>query len=262
MRMRMGNPSMRKILSRAERGELGGEDAASYGGIAKKSLLYGAATLLTTLLTAFLLQRAFANQDEILLTVVLVGTIASALPMLVLSLVIAFVPNTVKVLGIIYSLLQGCLLGVLVFLVNSVFPGVAMAAVLGTLIVFAVAVVCNKLLEVRISNTFFRGMFIAFVSLVVLELVLFLLSLFVGGMEQLFTVYLWVQLAISLFCVAYATVMLLWDLQMAERIVSTGADKKYEWNVAFSIVTTLVYMYVEILELLLRIMALFSRNKN
>ncbi len=56
--------------------------------------------------------------------------------------------------------------------------------------------------------------------------------------------------------------MLFWDLQNIDYIVQSGADKKYEWNVAFSLVTTLIYMYVEILELLVRIMALFSRNKN
>ncbi|MGN1040201.1 MAG: Bax inhibitor-1/YccA family protein, partial [Candidatus Fimimonas sp.] len=74
--------------------------------------------------------------------------------------------------------------------------------------------------------------------------------------------YLWIQLAISAFCVAYATIMLLWDLQMADSVVNVGAEKKYEWQVAFSLVTTIVYMYVEILELLLRILMIFGKNRD
>lgn len=261
--MRMGNPSMRRILHRAESGETTAiSERATYGGIAKKSLLFGAVTFFAALITALLLRKAFVNQDELLLTVVLVGAAACAIPMLIVSLVVSFVPSTVKILGVVYSLLQGCLLGVLVFFADAFFPGVAVAAVLGTLIVFVVSVVLNKFLEVKISNKFFRGMLIAFISLFVLELLLFVISLFVPNLNTLFTVYLWVQLGISLFCVVYATIMLLWDLQMAESIVNIGADKKYEWQVAFSLVTTIVYMYIEILELILRIVMLFNRNKN
>ena len=105
-------------------------------------------------------------------------------------------------------------------------------------------------------------MFIAFVSFLALELVLLALSFFVPNLSALFTAYLWIQLAISAFCVAYATIMLLWDLQMADSVVNMGAEKKYEWQVAFSLVTTIVYMYVEILELLLRILMIFGKNRD
>lgn len=261
--MRMGNPSMRKVLRRAEtEGMSASSEKATYGGIAKKSLLFGGITFLATLVTALLLNKAFANQDAVLLTVVMVGALASAIPMLVVSLVVAFVPSTVKVLGVVYSLLQGVLLGVFVFFADAMYPGVAVAAVLGTLIVFAVSVALNKLLEVKISNRVFRGMFIAFVSFLALELVLLALSFFVPNLSALFTAYLWIQLAISAFCVVYATIMLLWDLQMADSVVNMGAEKKYEWQVAFSLVTTIVYMYVEILELLLRILMIFGKNRD
>ena len=52
------------------------------------------------------------------------------------------------------------------------------------------------------------------------------------------------------------------DLQSAEAIVAGGVDKSYEWNVSFAIVTTLIYIYVEILELLVRLAAIFGRNKD
>lgn len=260
--MRMGNPSMRKIVRNVQSEQSISSEQATYGGIAAKTLLFGAITVVSAIVAAVLLRSAFANQNEILLNVLLVGAFACVIPMLIVSFVAAFFPSTVKVLGVIYSLLQGCLLGVVVFFVDAFFPGIAFAAVLGTLIVFGISVALNKLLEVKVSGRFLRGLFIAFFSLIALELVLFVVSLFVADFQALFTTYLWVQLGISLFCVAYATVMLLWDLQAADSIVSMGADKKYEWQVAFSLITTLVYMYIEILELLLRLLLLFGNRNN
>ena len=151
----------------------------------------------------------------------------------------------------------------LVFSVDLAYPGIALAAVLGTLIVFVLCVALNKLLEVRISGKVMRVALISFVSLVVLELGLFVASLFVTELNGLFTqAYLWIQLAISAVCIIYATILLMWDLQTADAIVQSGADKKHEWMVAFSIVVTLVYLYVEILELLLRLLAIFGRRSN
>ncbi len=260
--MRMGNPSMRKIVRNVESEQPTSSERATYGGIAAKTLLFGGLTIVSAIVAAMLLRSAFADQNENLLSVLLVGAFACVIPMLIVSFVASFFPSTVKVLGVIYSLLQGCLLGVVVFFVDAFYPGVAFAAVLGTLIVFGISVALNRLLEVRVGSRFLCGLFIAFFSLIVLELVLFVVSLFVADFQALFTTYLWVQLGISLFCVAYATVMLLWDLQSADRIVNMGADKKYEWQVAFSLIITLVYMYVEILELLLRLLMLFgNRNK-
>lgn len=260
--MRIGNPSMRKILREAESGEIVSDNRASYGGIAGKSLLFGGVTVVAAVVTALLLRSAFANQNEVLLAVLLVGIFASVIPMLVISFVVSFFPRTIKALGIVYSLLQGCLLGVTVFFVDAYYPGIAFAAVLGTLIVFAVAVVLGRMLEVKVRGKFMLGLIVAFVSLLMLEVILSVCSLFVADLQALYTTYLWVQLAVSAFCVFYATIMLMWDLQSAENIVSCGADKKYEWQVAFSLVTTLVYMYVEILELLLRLLMLFGNHRN
>ena len=100
---------------------------------------------------------------------------------------------------------------------------------------------------------------IAFFSILAVQLVMFILSL--TGIFN-YTAYLWIQLIASALCIIWATVMLTWDLQNIDYLVQSGADKKYEWNLAFSLVTTLVYLYLEILELLLRLVALFGNKKN
>ena len=181
-----------------------------------------------------------------------------AVLLVIIALVIAVVPSTVKVLGAIYAVLQGGLLGLLSLFVDIFYPGIAFAAFLGTAIVFMVSIAVNRLFQVRISSRFMRGLMVAFFSIVLVQLVMWVLSL-VGVFN--YTAILWIQLIASVLCIIWATIMLSWDLQNIDYLVQSGADKKYEWNVAFSLVTTLIYLYIEILELLIRIAALFG-NKN
>lgn len=260
--MRMGNPAMRRCVNRATKGEMSVETSPStYGGIAWKSILFTAVTIVSAIAIVLLFNLAINQQSEKLMMGVLIAALCSGIPMLIFSLIIAFAPGTVKVLGILYSICQGALLGITVYFVDLFVPGVAFAAILGTVIVFILTVVLNKLLSVRIKGRVFRAFMVAFMSFFVVELVMMLLSLF-NQSEGFFTAYFWIQLVATAFLVVYAAIMLMWDIQMADDIVQMGADKKYEWLVAFSLVTTLVYLYIEILELILRLVALFANKKN
>ena len=258
--MRLGNPAVRRYVKKAENGQLGAlEKRATYAGVYLKAALYAGLTIVAAVVTELLMLHFIATGNGNAIATVGIATAVCAVPLLVISLVIVFVPSTAKVLGCIYAVLQGGLLGLLATFVDMVYPGIALAAFLGTAIVFLVAIVVNSVFKVRISSRFVRGLMVALFSLVIVQLVMFMLSLF--GVFS-YTQYLWVQIAISALCIIWATVMLFWDLSNIDYLVQTGADKKYEWNVAFSLVTTLIYLYVEILELLVRLAAIFSSNRN
>lgn len=257
--MRLGNPAVRRYAKKAENGQLEAYGArATYGGVYLKAALYAALTIVAAVLTELLILHFISTGNGNALISVGIATAACVVPLLIISLVIVFVPSTVKVLGCIYAVIQGGLLGLLATLVDMFFPGIAFAAFLGTAIVFLVAIVVNAVFKVRISSKFVRGIMVALFSLIAVELIMWILSLF--GVFS-FTQYMWVQIAISALCIIWATVMLFWDLSSIDYIVQTGADKSYEWNVAFSLVTTLIYLYVEILELLVRLAALFSNRR-
>lgn len=257
--MRLGNPALRKYTKKAENGELGayGEKRATYAGVYLKSALYAGLTIVAAVLVELLVLNSLRTGNGNALLMVGIGAMASFIPLLIISLVIAFVPSTAKVLGCIYAVIQGALLGLLATMIDMFYPGIAFAAFIGTAIVFLVALVVNSVFKVRISSKFTRGLLVAMFSLIAVEFIMWLLSLF--GVFS-FTQYMWVQIAISALCIIWATVMLFWDLSNIDYIVQVGAEKKYEWNVAFSLVTTLIYLYVEILELLVRFAALFSKN--
>lgn len=259
--MRTSNFAVNNLQNKANNGQMAvGENSmpASMTGIIIKSAIYGLITIAATLITYFIMNNALATGDADSLTVLLILAAVAGVPMFILSLVIGFVPRSVIVCGIICTALQGVLLGVMVCVVDLFYPGIALVAVLGTGIVFVVALLLNKVLEVRISSGFLRGVIVSLISLLLVSAI----TGIIYAINPTFTAYWWIEIIISAVCVILATIMLMGDLQSAEAIVAVGVDKSYEWNVSFAIVTTLIYIYVEILELLVRLAAIFGRDKN
>ncbi len=259
--MRMSNPSVRRYVSKAERGELAVETSPStYKGVYLKTFLFALVAILAAVgVYVLLVQTLAGNVQSNLLAVVLVGLSCSFIPMLVISMVITFVPSTAKVLGWFYVAIEGALLGFVSFLFELIVPGVALAAILGTAIVFVLCIVLNRVLQVRVKSGFLRGFLIVLMSVFVLQMIMLPLYLLriVGDMA-----YFGWQLGVSVVFVVWAAVMILMDLHSVDVIVQYGADKKYEWAVAFSLTVTLIYLYFEILELLVRVFALFGRNRS
>ena len=257
--MRVGNPALRRMVKKCERGEYGivGE-AATYKGVYVKAAIFCAVTLVVAVLMEALMFHFYygGDMEAALLTIGIVGGV-SLIPLLIVALVIAFVPRTVKVLGFVYTALQGASLGVFASLCDLLYPGIALAALLGTIVVFLTSLVVHSVVKNRIGSKFMRCLIIFTVSMLVVQLIMAVVSLFT---PISYTAYLWIQLGVSALCIIWATVMLLFDFQNIEYIVQTGADKSLEWNAAFCLVSTLIYLYFEILELLLRIASLFSKN--
>lgn len=261
--MRIGNPSLRRIVRRTETGAYApSENAATYKGVYLKAALYALVTVVCAVVVEFGLMaliRAGDYGNALSIGFIILGV--SFIPLLALALIIAFVPSTAKVLGFFYAGFQGLTIGLVSLLSDLAFPGVAFAALLGTMIVFFIALVVNSVFKVRVSSKFLRGLMIVFISLIVVQLIMWILSLF--NVFNVFSdmAYFLIEFVICAICIIWAALMLYFDIQNIEYIVGTGADKKYEWYVSFSLVSTLIYMYVQILELLVRVLLIFGNRK-
>ena len=60
---------------------------------------------------------------------------------------------------------------------------------------------------------------------------------------------------VSIFCVIIAALSLLIDFDYAARLAEGGSPKKYEWKAAFCLTTSIIYLYLRLLELFARIAA-------
>lgn len=262
--MTLGNPALRRMAKKADGGAYSAAGAtATYKGVYGKAALYALTTIICAVAVEFGLLAMFkaGNYEGVLnLSLIIMGV--SFVPLFAVALIIAFVPSTVKVLGFFYAAFQGLSLGLVSLCVDQIYPGMAFGALLGTLIVFFVALFVNHVFKVKISSKLILGLMVAFVSLAFVQLIMCLLSLV--GVFNLFVykAYFWIEFAISALCIIWATLMIFFDLQNIDYIVGTCADKKYEWYAAFSLVSTLIYLYVEILELLLRLAVIFGKSRN
>lgn len=258
--MAMGNPAVRRMTKQAQKGAYAVQSKdASYGGVYSKAAIFALLTIICAVATELVLFKRFNTyfSDKVFIGLCISLAVCVVL-VFILSFVISFIPKTAKVLGFVYAVLQGALLGVLSLIVDLMAPGVAFAALIGTVIVFALTLVMHYFLRVRISSRLLRGLIVVLFSVLLVQLLMFLLSR-VGFFS--FRGYFWLQILVSSAYVIWATIMLFMDISSIDALVLGGADKKFEWSMAFSLVTTLTYLYVELLELIVRLIILLGHLK-
>jgi uncharacterized YccA/Bax inhibitor family protein len=167
----------------------------------------------------------------------------------VVSLIVIFKQSTNPVLVMTYSIAMGVALGGIAGLINLRYPGIAFQALIGTVGVFVGMLVVYKTGAVKVTPRFTKWLMGALIGVVVLMLVNLVAGFFITGGLGLRD---GGPLAIifSLVVIGVAAFSLLMDFDMADQAVRSGLPARYAWYVAFGLMTTLVWLYIEILRLL------------
>ena len=185
-----------------------------------------------------------------------------ALPAAVVGFVLALVnifkkkPSPALVLS--YAAVEGIFVGGITVFFESKFPGIAVQAVLGTLVVVGVTLALFASGKIRASKKATKVFLIAMVGYGVFSLLNLILMAtgattdafglrsapipFLGGLP--FGVVLGVLVIIM---AAYSLVL---DFDSIQTGVKRGAPRIYGWTAAFGIMVTVVWLYLEILRLL------------
>jgi uncharacterized YccA/Bax inhibitor family protein len=173
----------------------------------------------------------------------------------IVSLVLIFKPNLAKApLVLTYSVCMGVALGAItgIFESQPQFDGIGTQAVVGTAGVFIGMLVVYKTGAVRVTPKFTKwllGAMIGVVGLMLFNLVMGLFGVNTGlrGADGQVG---WLAIAFSLVVIGVAAFSLLLDFDMADQAIKGGAPAKLAWYIAFGLMTTLVWLYIEILRLL------------
>ena len=260
--IRWGNPSVRRWVRRTQSGSFGIETTpATYGGVIRHTIVLCLITIVAAVAVEAMLwfailrpEVALGNLDYWMLGLIGLGVISIA--WLVMHVIILFKPASARVLGPICCFAQGLFLGITAFTFDIFAPGISLAALLGTGVVFLFVLFLYKRMEVRIKSNFLRVMLIFLVSYLVAQLAMVIACL-IMDMWALF----WIETVTSLLCIGMACFTVMWDIQNIDTLVQAGVDVSYEWPVAYALTTGLVYLYMQILELLFRVLVLFSSRK-
>ena len=180
---------------------------------------------------------------------------------LVLGLVNSFKKKVSPVLVMTYALMEGMLLGGLSAVVDMRYPGVAIQAVLATLVVAGttLALFANGKLRAtpKLNKIFMIGAigYLAYGFISILGAGIFgssLNSFSIGGIP--------LGLVVGLFAVALATYSLLLDFTTTSEAVEAGLPERESWRLAFGLTASLVWLYVEILRVLMYLASIFSND--
>jgi len=167
----------------------------------------------------------------------------------VIALVIVFKKTISPPLILAYAAVEGVFLGAISRLFEERFNGIVIQAVVGTAAVFAGMLVVYRTGAIRVTPRFTKWLVGAMIGVVGLMLVNLIASLIVpGGLGLRGGGAL--AIIFSLVCIGVAAFSFLLDFDAADQAIRAQAPERFAWYIAFGLMVTLVWLYLEILRLL------------
>ena len=180
---------------------------------------------------------------------------------LVLGLVNSFKKKVSPILVMTYALMEGLLLGGLSAVVDMRYPGVAVQAVLATLVVAGVTLALFANGKIRTTPKLNKIFMIGALSYLGYGLVSMLTAGIFGSSLNSFSIGgIPLGLVVGLFAVALATYSLLLDFTTTSEAVEAGLPERESWRLAFGLTASLVWLYVEILRVLMYLASIFRND--
>ena len=171
----------------------------------------------------------------------------------VLALVTIFrSPSKAGATAPFYAAFQGMALGGITFFYEMQFPGIAIQAIGLTFGILASLLFCYKSGLIKPTENFRLMVVSATMGIMLLYFVSFIMSLFGSGIGFIHSNGLF-GIGLSLFIVGIASLNLVLDFDYIEDGADRGLPKYMEWYGAFSLMVTLIWLYLEILRLLAKL---------
>ena len=182
---------------------------------------------------------------------------------LVLGLVIAFAPKLAPVLATPYAALEGAFVaGISLIVAERWLGGSENPAAAGTIfqaVVLTFAIAAGLLIAygtgiVKGGKVFRAVATTGGIGVTLYAVVVIVGNRFLGaGIPNLFSSASPIGIGFTAACLLFASMFLVLDFRMIDEGVKRGAPKHMEWYGAFSLLVTLVWIYIEVLRLLAKL---------
>ena len=221
-------------------------EKATYKGICLKTFIMLGITIIIASAVFFYLPAIIVNGNLQSFSVVLVVALIVGL---ISVLVGRMNEKAAKVASIIYSISEGIVIGAISLIAELFVSGVVAIALAGTLIVFATMLILFATGVIRVG-TRFRSFMLAFVfAFIPILLITIIASIFIADVKT----YLGLMIFIELIYLVYGIFCLLLNFKEAQMVVDSGCSKQAEWSVSLGLMVSLVYIFLEILRLVMYI---------
>lgn len=236
----MANPIFNQNFAANER-VLNAEPMTINGAINKTFILL-ACLVATSFYVWNLFATGFTDKVAMLGTVGLITSIIS-------FIVIMFNKKALPIAAPVYAASEGLLLGAISSVIEARYPGIAIQAIGLTFMCLFAMLTLYRIGAIRCTEKFRSALFISTLSICGIYLINFIGSFFGLQIPQIFTSSS-LGIGFSVLVVAIASLNLIVDFDFIERGAQNMLAKDYEWYGAFGLMVTLVWLYIEILNLL------------
>jgi uncharacterized YccA/Bax inhibitor family protein len=171
------------------------------------------------------------------------------------GLLTAFMPKLARITAPIYALSYGVAIGAISAVYNLWYEGIVTQAVFATLAIFAAMLFLYVTRIIKVTNRFVMIVAAATMGIFLMYAIAWIVQLF-GGTVSFLTEPSPLAIAVSVGIIIVAALNLAIDFAFIEKASAAQVPKYMEWYAAFGIVTTLIWIYLEVL----RLLAILNRN--
>ena len=165
----------------------------------------------------------------------------------VLAIITVFKPTAAPITAPLYAIVQGVLLGAVTQQLSLLYPGIANQAILATVFVFFTMLFLYQARIIRVTEKFKSVIMTAMFAVIGLYVFNFILSF--AGISLLPNSGP-MAILISAGVALLAAFVLLLDFDMIESLAHEKAPMYMEWYSSFSLLVTIVWLYIELLRLI------------
>lgn len=255
------NPVMHRLESVNEYSE---SDAATYGGIAAKTAFFllfsviGIAVervLSPMLATGQTIDLNIKGFHTSLYTGEVIALFASVILAIVFQLLAFFAKPTTPVTGALYCVTQGYMISFLIFKVLHGYEYLGLLALAITITIVLVMAVLYATGLIRVTKKFKTVMMTLFITVIAVSLLMLIGSFIPATAETVMQIRnnFAVSIGFSVVFIIIASLFLICDFSTIDHVVQDQLPKKYEWQAAFGLSFTVLWLYLKVLDLIITI---------
>jgi uncharacterized YccA/Bax inhibitor family protein len=225
-------------LKNFDRADVNAGVMTTEGALTKTGILL----LFAVLSAAWVWKNAFAGAN--VMPYILIGGIGG----LIVAFFTMFKPQYVAYSAPIYAVLEGFVIGGASAMYASLLDGVVMKAALLTFTILFTMLFVYRTGLIKVTEKFksfltiaMGGIFLFYIATWIMSMFGVNLSLINGGL---------LGIGISLFIVVVASLTLIWDFDTIDKMAAAGMPKYMEWYGGFTLLVTIIWLYLEILRLI------------
>ena len=260
------NPVMHRLDSVNEYSE---SDAASYGGIAAKTAFFLLFSVVGIAVERVLSQMLATGQTVdlnvkgfhvSLYTGEVIALFASVILAIVFQLLAFFAKPTTPVTGALYCVTQGYMISFSIFKILHGMEYLGLLALAITITIVMVMAVLYATGIIRVTKKFKTVMLTLFITVISVSLLMLIGSFIPATAEMVMQIRnnFVISIGFSVIFIIIASLFLICDFATIDHVVQDQLPKKYEWQAAFGLAFTVLWLYLKVLDLIITI----AGNKN